>query len=1239
MKDLASIARYMRLPEEQLRYPIELLNQGYEPTYLATYRPDELGNIDENALAILKRALHYSAALKAHKEKVKGTLERDHQWNETVAEVIQDANTISQVDAVTRHLRAKRNSRSIIEKCPQVEAVGQAILTLQNEAPKDMMAWVSEVASVPLDQADMVLTQTKRWIQHLLSEDVRLIQQLQKQLLQKGSISIKVLPDPPKGSEAEKQLDLSEGHAPTHHAPSHHAPDSQLHALADAPPASPQPDDNQPLAIDGVSEQVVAPEFISGSAGESCAIATDGSPSDASSSDSSSSDSSSSDGGVPSAEGASQTDTTSVTNLETLAEVVHEPIVSATEGTEVSVAPLIAEFHQGRKQGKAIKTKTLSDKQLSPRQRRRKWLRSIVETYAKLKKPLKALTPYQILMLSRGQRSQIASVQFHFDERQLVQLCRESLCAGRHPLHHLLLEIATEGLKNHILPKLQQDVFAILEEDAYTDLTEAAVVHLHGSLMQRPIRGHRILLIDSIGPKQAAVAIVDADGKVVFTGEIPCNSNRAEIVAQNVVMLGQWVHEHRVTLVAISNGPSRRYLIHTISELLKQSSEGSLYWTIADRAGADAYCMTRTCLIELPKISRRHRAAVWLARRLQDPLSQILKVDPARLRLGSYQRELPQRELEHALQDAVSSAITKEGVDVFHADADVLKRIPGMSPEAAKAITSARQEEKFTNREGLMKLLREHLSEMNARQAIGFLRVYGSESALDGTMIHPEDYRLAERLVSHASLGLPETTPPGWEKPNYAEIAAATAEAIKGNVVDAVSPTPETAFGHDADTAFPTSDIDAEEHADEGDTHSTFGMVAESEPAAVPETTAEVVANDPAEISPEPAPTEDTPSLVDESAAPQSSDAPPPSEQSEQVVAPGVSVSMPPIPTTPLERPALSIDVEKLARSWQVGREKMRRVASCLQFPFTDIRDFQNPIPLLSKVPRLDTLQSGTMLSALVIGVADFGVVVDLGPECSGLIHISRLAPEFVEDPHQFVQVGDIVSVWVLNVDESRKRVSLTAIPPGTRRQDSGAQDHGRSDEAHARPAHSDRNSRGGSSGGAPRSGSSGQRSDRPAGGSDRPQGAGGGSGRPPQNRSFGGKPSGGRDGNRDRGRRRDGEDSNSSAPHRPTKVEPARPVTPISEAMQTGKEPLRSFSDLMQFIKKQRDEPESDVSATAPSRPAGSVGDANMASQTMTDDSQSQPAASQSSTTVANVESGSTNDQPNDGPESTSPA
>lgn len=1161
MKDIQAIARYMRLPEDQLKFPIELLNQGYEPNYLANYRPDELGSIDEQTLSILRRALNYSDSLKDHKEKVQQTLEREQQWNETVSSVISQANTISQVDTVIRHLRARRNSRSIAEKCPQVESVGQAILTMQGDPPKDLLAWVAEMAPVPLEQAADVLENTKRWMVHLLSEDVRLMQDLQLTILKRASVSVKVLPDPPRGSDEEKRLEHSENVSPVlqNAAPTIVASESASASTSASPSpalandfANPTSDSSGQAENDEAKTELVADIQVSGDSTNQESILI------------------------------SSTDAQSEELKATAPDkaIDDNKVLGDPPPNMASTAPLIVDFQQSKKPGKGLKTKTLSDKQLSPRQRRRKWLRSILESYSKLRKPLSALTPYQILMLSRGQRSQIVSVQFHYDEKPLVQVCRESLCPGRHPMHYWLVEIAEEGLRSHILPRLHQDVFAILEEDAHTDLTEAAVVHLQASLLQRPVRGHRILVIDAIGPKMAAVAIVDEMGNVVFTNEIACNSNRADVVAQNVVSLGQWIHEHKVTLFALSNGPARRYLIHTVSELLKQSADGSLYWTMVDRAGADGYCMSRGCLVELPRISRRHRAATWLAWRLQDPLKQILKVDPVRLRLGSYQRELPQRELEAALQDAVSAAITIAGVDVFHANIDVLKRIPGMTSDAAKAVVEACHDDNITNRESLMSVLREHLSEMHARQAIGFLKVYSSSNTLDGTTVHPDDYRLAERLIAHANIPMPAAAPDNWTKPNYAELDVAHAAAT----IEHAKQVTEEPFAGSIELEDAGGEIVSEEAVQSPNASPTNNGTIEGEvpsDTALSDGSAVATADAPSSESVAESTSDTTPASVSDAGE---------SNQPTVPLTPRSSVPMPPIPTAAMERPTLSIDVERLARSWQVGREKMKRVANCLQFSFADSRDFQFPMPLLCKVPRLDNLQSGMMLQALVIGVADFGVFVDLGPDCSGLIHISRLAPDFIEDPHQFVQVGDLVPVWVLNVDEKKKRVSLTAIPPGTPSRRSEHDSSGRNEGSHDRGGQgrgnqaggdnrnqrNDRNQTGARDSG-PRQSQpqSADRTGQSAGsgsGADRNRSSGGDSRSSHGGGNRGGKPLG-RDGNRDRGRN-NSESGDPSQSRRPTRVDPPKPVTPISDAMQKGKEPLRSFSDLLQFIKKSKDEP-----------------------------------------------------------------
>lgn len=1108
----------MRLPEEQLRFPVELLNQGYEPNYLATYRPDELGGVDVQTLAKLKRAVEYEGKLAAHKLRVQQGLERDQHWTDTVGKVIAECTSISQTDSIARYLRGKRSAKSFADTHPNVEKLGQAILVMQSDAPKDFPAWVVEQIGCTPDQVDELVQQTKHWMQLLMCEDAQLILQLQRAVLRNANVSVQILPEPSKPSDAPAEP-----------------------VGGDAPPVPAASE--LPAAVDAAAEHA-------------------------------------SDVAVE------ETPSTPVDETETAHENTSDAAssVATAPQPDAVVAPLIEQFHQGRKQNKGLKTKSLSEKQLSPRQRRRRWLRSIVESYAKLKKPLRALTPYQVLMFSRGIRSQIMQLQFHQDLRPMIQACRDSLCPGRHPMHPLLMDVAEGGLKEIILPRLHQDALAIFEEDANQELIEAAVIHLQSSLLQRPVRGHRILLIDAVGQKTAAVAIVDATGNVLATGELPCNSSKPDVVAQNVTTLGQWVHAHNVTLIALSNGHARRYLIHSVAELMKQSSEGTLYWTILDRAGADAFCLTRTSLVELPRISRRHRSAVWLAWKLQDPLRQILKVEPARLRLGSYQRELPQQELETALHESISAAITKAGVDVLSADVDVLKRIPGMNDAAAKRIAADRQAGGITNRESLMRTLRETLSENQARQAIGFLRVYGSENSLDGTIIHPEDYRLAQRLIAHAELPAPPATPEGWTKPDYEKIAAAHA-AVASMALESTLSEEVDAYGFEASSVeinpnFGVLDAPSVEEAS-GDapapseaSESTETLSSESASAAEAtasesDSAAETAADAGNENASDTVASEDDTPSEDASVS--------------AVVEEGrVSHRMPEVTFEPLSKPALKVDAEKLARSWQVGRAKLMSVAAALQFPFADARDFQFPVPLQAKVPKLDSLPPGTMLQAFVIGVADFGVFVELGPDCSGLVHISRLAAEFVEDPHQFVQVGDVIPVWVVNVDEKRKRVALTAIAPGTEPRREPAEGH-RNEDRDSRSQRAPRSGeqrsgagagrpedRNRSGNGAARGAGDGRGASNRGAPSGAPAGRGGPGGGQGQRRSGPGMRGGPgtRGGNENRNRRNQESQEQESAPRRPVKIERPKPEKPITEAMQQGKEPLRSFGDLLQFIK-----------------------------------------------------------------------
>ncbi len=1142
MNDLEAVARDLRLSVDTLKLPAELLNQGYDPSFLATYRPDELGQMDATILARLKRGLDRRARLASYKQHLctQGTAEG--WWQSSLDSVVDSAQSIAEVDGLTRNIRSRKSTRILAAKNPRLAELGQAILTMTDAAPADLVAWVGEKFAISSEEAKQLLDDTKHWLQVLLSEDAPLLHRLGRQILKRGQLSIKLLAEQVEREAKDKAAENSKNaehqgannSSPTSAAnePTEHSDEEE--SLA----ASYSALDAEPHA-EVVHEELA--EMVSADAlHEASPI-------------------------VESHETSAPTAIADVPVAESILDESTPQEISAPETAPLD--PLLAAFPTTP--ASKIRTSKLDkkptpkapQKQLSPRQRRRKWLRSILQRYSKMRTQLTRIGHYQALMLGRGQRSQIVSIKIDYDRQAMTQMAREALCPGPHPLNSLLMEVSEEALQKIILSRLEHDVFAEIEEVAHHELTEMAVRHLQDMLQQRPVRGHRILVIDAMGPKTAAVAIVDPNGHVDFTGELSAVSSRADVVAQNVATLGQWIHQYRVSLVAVSNGNTRRYLIHTVAELMKQSSSTDLRWTLVDRTGADAYCDTRQALQELPKIAKRFRAAVWLGWRLQDPLIELTKVDPARLRLGSYQRELPQDILETALLQAVSASVAARGIDVWHSHEKALVCLPGVTTSLAKAITALRDSEQISTREKLVESLRESATETQLRQAIGYLRVFGSEQPLDATTIHPNDYRLAERLIAAGPLTAPPAAPDGWRKPikQSAKVAPpVTAEA------EAETHTAEESAG----TSGTTSDASIEPVA-EMPPAAEESIAPSEENSATTETVADADAdaNAPSEVS-----AESTSEVVVEAT-------PKPAEAPKSPLA--METIHPQNPTEPELAPPLSIDVERLARSWQVGREKLRVVARSLQQPFVDSRDSRVPVPLLSQVPTLDSLKPGLAAWGIVVGVADFGAFVDLGPDCNGLIHVSRLSREFVEDPHEIVQIGDLLQVWVVHVDLDKKRVALSALPPGTE----SARRPSNQDAAHEGSSQSPANNRGfrGDRPNASRPGgqtqerrpqSQGQRQGQDQGQRGQSQGQGQGQGgRGPNPQGSNQRGSNDRGQRRDRYERREDSDRSTETTSR-SRAKPSQPAPPITEAMQTGQEPLRSFSDLLQFYQTKREEP-----------------------------------------------------------------
>jgi transcriptional accessory protein Tex/SPT6 len=1114
MIDLSSIATELQLPPEQLRVAVELLSQGYQPPFISSFRADESGSLPEKTLWRLKGILERQSALAEAQRKGLEEINQSPYKIPGLEKAVQEARTAREIDRLLRPLHSKKNSFTFAERHPQAAKVLDALQSNEVPTAEHLSNWVVSQFGIEASQVEAVLGQVRHLLVLKLSENPALLTKLRRQISKKGVLAAELVKEEA-GATAKVDADSASSTSAASIAAAVAAEQHEEHKLPEVALASEDlveellPQADEELESEGDVEGLTAAEDVLGSESElSEAILQESS-------------------GLQTTEAAG-------TVLPVTGQEISSSESATTQAASVSTPP----------QGKGKKAKV--EVRLTPRQRRRRWLQSMLQPYDGLKKPLHKLSSYQVVMLARGQRTQLIKTTLDYDRAGLVLLATESLVPPQHPLTAWMDEVASEALGRVVLPRIEQDVFAELEDQAHEKLLLQAGEHFSAFVTQRPLRGHTILCIDAVGPKLAPVAIIGPQGQVLAIEEIACQGGKAETKAAVVTKIGELVHKHRVSLIVLSNGPARRSLMPALAELLDQSTPGSVRFSLIDRTGADAYATTRIASDELGRFSRRHRSAVWLARRIQDSRREIMKIDVARLRLGSYQGELSTDRLRSTLNEVVSATMASDGVDVMYASEAELQRIPGVTADVAAAIVQLRNQGNLANRGQLLEALATQWSAQQSRQAIGFLRLFNSTNPLDGTTIHPDDYHLATRLATSLGLSLPAQHPEGWTAPVQASASADKAVAAESPITDGNPPATEIA-ALDSAAAVPSSETGADsptpDQASGDNTLNSENQDAQVQ-VALPEADSSVAS----------------------AATP--------------------STSIPETEATPA--PAINnLDVEKYAKSWQVGREKLKRISRILQYPFEDRRLTQPLIPLWTKVPKMEDLQPGMSLWGVIVGLADFGAFADLGIDCQGLIHVSRLAPGYVEDPHQFVQIGDLIRVWVVSIDRDKKRISLSAIAPGTEVPQQRAPRGPMSDDR--AQAGRGGNARGPRGGGVPAGDSrgprradggnrdGGQRFSGPREGGNRDGGNRGGpprSGSPGRGDNYRG--SGGRGRGSDRSNRADEQTAadrqEMQAISKPKVDRPAKPAPKLTEAMQKGREPLRSFSDLMQFYQTQKD-------------------------------------------------------------------
>lgn len=515
------------------------------------------------------------------------------------------------------------------------------------------------------------------------------------------------------------------------------------------------------------------------------------------------------------------------------------------------------------------------------------------QMYYEYEEEIQKMPSHRVLAVNRGEKEGILRVTLSYDKERVQRYFNRKVFkedSATQPNELLLEKAIQDSLKRFIIPAVEREI-----RSEQTQAAEAQAIHIFGLnlrqlLLQPPLAGHVVMGFDPAYRTGCKLAIVDETGKVLAIDVIyPTPSPKQDIEAA-AKKLKQLVEQYHVTVIAIGNGTASRESEQFVSEQIKQWKQ-QVYYVMVSEAGASVYSASEVAREEFPDLQVEQRSAVSIARRLQDPLAELVKIDPKSIGVGQYQHDVSQKALDEQLKFVVETAVNQVGVDVNTASPELLRYISGLTATTAKNIVQYRNEQgEFTNRNQLKKVPR--LGPKAYEQAVGFLRIRHGENPLDQTEIHPESYDIATKVLEQMDM--------------------------------------------------PLNSIGTKEL----------------------------------------------------------------SEKLQQAT------------------------IEQLAQLCQCGVETMQDIVSSLQKPGRDPRDSM-PAPILRQdVLKMEDLQPGMELKGTVRNVVDFGAFVDIGVKQDGLVHLSKLAKQFVKHPSDVVSVGDIVTVWVESIDLKTKRIALTMIQP-----------------------------------------------------------------------------------------------------------------------------------------------------------------------------------------------------------------
>ena len=375
----------------------------------------------------------------------------------------------------------------------------------------------------------------------------------------------------------------------------------------------------------------------------------------------------------------------------------------------------------------------------------------VFSMYTDYSEPVRTLPSHRILAINRGEKKDILKVKLMTDTDKDVQTVCKFIISAPSIFHDFLREVAADAYKRLILPALEREIRNQLTENAEKQAISVFASNLKQLLLQAPLAGHTVMGLDPGYRTGCKMAIVDATGQVLHHGVlyITMSDDARKKSAANLL---NWLKQYHVDLISIGNGTASYETEEFVAGLIHEHNL-PVHYLITNEAGASVYSASKLAIEELPDFDVTIRGAVSIARRIQDPLAELVKIEPKAIGVGQYQHDVNQKELAQTLDAVIETAVNHVGVELNTASAALLKHIAGINAAVAKNIIKYREEHgSFTNRKELLKVSR--LGPNTFTQCAGFLRINNAELALDNTPVHPESYALAEKILQKLDFSL-----------------------------------------------------------------------------------------------------------------------------------------------------------------------------------------------------------------------------------------------------------------------------------------------------------------------------------------------------------------------------------------------------------------------------------------------------------------------------------------------------